>query len=591
MLGRLLKAYYRQFESDFAVIKLASYLAPMCIATKTSIKSSLNLNYNNITHIPTHIQYYPKDRTHTLSIGSSTMQNTFQRIQLLGGSSTVNAIEGSSLENSVINYKPTKAHSDNQLTPLRREEDTSKSSKPLGVCPLEPNPFPPSSYHNYNFITRICAPSRSSSSDSTSQNEFGKLNSSISSDNHLPKPIGIRPLSRSQEFTNKWFPATSQSSIYSARSNSDSSDLEGMASDASQVSDTASPRSSMKLGERSKWATESTSSLTVQSSNIYSKDTAPTLKPTQNTGVNVPAHPQQSIPLDNQLHYAATNQERMRCTPVPLPTSIPTYSGAIGPMNTTSNMPGLQSVSNVPLSAAVPPPVAQIPIQHVQTIPSIYNTRNTRMPIESVKTESFSSKQGEYLIHFRDLALRSNNADNKIKTPSPKMKAKKANMNRVTKSSGSPKTENVAQTPRNRRKSSPASNVASDSEAPLDSIDSKSLSSDNITLTNNKYGKRPISDPAKLKQRIWLRQNRDYQQKLSLQGFKIIDTDDGFKQCSLCNKKYSKEMFVWRHSMKHVSEKPFHCDVCDQRFTRSDTLQRHIRRANHPYQITRAESQ
>lgn len=117
-------------------------------------------------------------------------------------------------------------------------------------------------------------------------------------------------------------------------------------------------------------------------------------------------------------------------------------------------------------------------------------------------------------------------------------------------------------------------------------ISSSSVSYAKPVLPAPRNGKRPVRDPAKLKHRVWLRQNRDFQKRLSLQGFKIIDTGDGFKKCSLCNKKYSKEMFVWRHSLTHVAEKPFHCDVCDQRFTRSDTLQRHIRRSNHAIAYT-----
>lgn len=98
---------------------------------------------------------------------------------------------------------------------------------------------------------------------------------------------------------------------------------------------------------------------------------------------------------------------------------------------------------------------------------------------------------------------------------------------------------------------------------------------------SGRVGKQPVRDPVKLMHRVWLQQNRVYQDKLRVAGFRVLEGVNGNKICSLCNKQFPKEMFVWRHALSHVDEKPFHCTVCDQKFTRSDTLQRHIRRAGH----------
>lgn len=100
-------------------------------------------------------------------------------------------------------------------------------------------------------------------------------------------------------------------------------------------------------------------------------------------------------------------------------------------------------------------------------------------------------------------------------------------------------------------------------------------------VSTGRVGKQPVRDPEKLKHRIWLQQNRMHQDKLHQLGFRIQEGVNGSKICSLCQMAFSKEMFVWRHAWQHVNEKPFHCTVCRQKFTRSDTLQRHVRRTGH----------
>lgn len=104
-----------------------------------------------------------------------------------------------------------------------------------------------------------------------------------------------------------------------------------------------------------------------------------------------------------------------------------------------------------------------------------------------------------------------------------------------------------------------------------------------VVAHSGRVGKQPVRDPEKLKHRVWLQQNRLHQDKLHQLGFRILEGHNGTKVCSLCNSSFSKEMFVWRHAWQHVTEKPFHCMVCNQKFTRSDTLQRHVRRTGHNF--------
>lgn len=85
----------------------------------------------------------------------------------------------------------------------------------------------------------------------------------------------------------------------------------------------------------------------------------------------------------------------------------------------------------------------------------------------------------------------------------------------------------------------------------------------------------------KTEYRSWLEQNKLYQDRLYARGFRILEGSNGTKVCSMCHQQFSKEMFVWRHALQHIAQKPFHCTTCDQRFTRGDTLQRHVRRSGH----------
>lgn len=74
-----------------------------------------------------------------------------------------------------------------------------------------------------------------------------------------------------------------------------------------------------------------------------------------------------------------------------------------------------------------------------------------------------------------------------------------------------------------------------------------------------------------------LNQNYKYRETLMAQGIYPLHQADSTYACSLCGESFRKEMFMWRHGVKHLNSKPFKCEVCDSTFNRSDTLARHVR--------------
>lgn len=74
-----------------------------------------------------------------------------------------------------------------------------------------------------------------------------------------------------------------------------------------------------------------------------------------------------------------------------------------------------------------------------------------------------------------------------------------------------------------------------------------------------------------------LNQNYKYRETLMAQGIYPLHQADSTYVCSLCGESFRKEMFMWRHGVKHLNSKPFKCEVCDSTFNRSDTLARHVR--------------
>ncbi|RKF64835.1 putative c2h2 type zinc finger domain containing protein [Erysiphe neolycopersici] len=52
------------------------------------------------------------------------------------------------------------------------------------------------------------------------------------------------------------------------------------------------------------------------------------------------------------------------------------------------------------------------------------------------------------------------------------------------------------------------------------------------------------------------------------------------KQCSYCDRKFSKVEHLKRHERSHTGERPYTCPKCQKSFSRSDVLIRHLK--NHP---------
>ncbi|EGP85717.1 uncharacterized protein MYCGRDRAFT_29733, partial [Zymoseptoria tritici IPO323] len=50
--------------------------------------------------------------------------------------------------------------------------------------------------------------------------------------------------------------------------------------------------------------------------------------------------------------------------------------------------------------------------------------------------------------------------------------------------------------------------------------------------------------------------------------------------CEYCGVEYAKKEHYERHVRTHTREKPFDCARCSSKFSRNDTLQRHIRKCH-----------
>jgi len=74
-----------------------------------------------------------------------------------------------------------------------------------------------------------------------------------------------------------------------------------------------------------------------------------------------------------------------------------------------------------------------------------------------------------------------------------------------------------------------------------------------------------------------LQQNYAYRRRLEENGIHPIKRMDNRFGCSKCNIVFDKEMFIWRHGVKHLGLKPFQCVHCLSTFNRADSLQRHVR--------------
>lgn len=86
----------------------------------------------------------------------------------------------------------------------------------------------------------------------------------------------------------------------------------------------------------------------------------------------------------------------------------------------------------------------------------------------------------------------------------------------------------------------------------------------------------PVTEGPKLRRKR-LNQNHMYRQLLREKGIYPIRSGASEYQCSRCREVFPKEMFMWRHGVKHLNHKPFKCDICDAPFNRSDSLGRHVR--------------
>ena len=79
--------------------------------------------------------------------------------------------------------------------------------------------------------------------------------------------------------------------------------------------------------------------------------------------------------------------------------------------------------------------------------------------------------------------------------------------------------------------------------------------------------------------------------KASIFAINVKDGDkDNYYLCSVFNCKYSAKQFhdVMKHIRIHTDEKPFCCQYCDKKFTRTDKLKVHerIHTGEKPYKCT-----
>ena len=58
---------------------------------------------------------------------------------------------------------------------------------------------------------------------------------------------------------------------------------------------------------------------------------------------------------------------------------------------------------------------------------------------------------------------------------------------------------------------------------------------------------------------------------------KRTHTGDKPYECDVCNKRFSRSSVLTVHKRTHTGDKPYECDVCNKRFPRSDNLVLHKR--------------
>ena len=52
-------------------------------------------------------------------------------------------------------------------------------------------------------------------------------------------------------------------------------------------------------------------------------------------------------------------------------------------------------------------------------------------------------------------------------------------------------------------------------------------------------------------------------------------------QCGECFKSFRNNAHLKRHAVVHTREKPYTCELCQDRFTRPESLKRHLKNVHH----------